>query len=240
MFADDQNRTVSRNTNPEKVGLTMTPNRLLKYVLDKLRQPSGGVTIDSSWMNPSTVPGPQGIQGLKGDTGIQGTTGTTGTTGIQGVQGIQGLPGPIAGSVVNPVGVSVVDFSIPAGVRRLTLLASGLIVQDGTLVRLGTSSGVLTTGYNSITHYIGQATGSNMTAVGLDVPNCSIASIASFCMTFYRVSPNGWNSTGQSRDIAEYGQICVGNILLPGELTTFRYISASTISSGSLQLLWEF
>lgn len=146
----------------------------------------------------------------------------------------------IAGAIVNPQGVSVVDFTIPAGVRRLTLLASGLIVQNGTIARLGTSEGVLTTGYNSLINYIGNNTGSLTTNIGIAVPECSIASTASFCMTFYRVSPNQWNSTGQSRDIAEYSQICVGNILLPGELTTFRYISASTISSGSLQLLWEF
>lgn len=146
---------------------------------------------------------------------------------------------PIAGASVNPVGVSVVDFSIPAGVRRLTLLSNSMIA-IGAIVRLGTSSGVVTTGYNCISHYIGTSTGSSTITVGITVPKCGVESTASFCMTFYRMSPNAWISTGQSRDNADFGAIIIGNILLPGELTTFSYISPTTIASGSLQLLWEF
>ena len=147
--------------------------------------------------------------------------------------------GPIAGASVNPSGVSVVDFSIPAGVRRLIFLSNGL-TSSGGLVRLGTSSGVLVDQYNSLSHYIGPGTGSLSGSSGFTVPNCSVASIASFCMAFYRVSPNGWHSTGHSRDLAEYSAITIGNILLSGELTTFRYINPATMTAGSLQLLWEF
>lgn len=148
----------------------------------------------------------------------------------------------IAGASVNPSGVSVVDFSIPAGVRRLTLLSNGLI-STGAIVRLGTSSGVLGTGYNSITHYYGQGNFIGIEATstdGITVPKCSTVSNASSCMTFYRMSPNGWNSTGQGRDGAEFCTISIGNILLSAELTTLRYINPTTMTAGSLQLLWEF
>ena len=150
----------------------------------------------------------------------------------------------IAGSSVNPAGVSVVDFSIPAGVRRLTLLASGLYVLSGAIVRLGTSSGVLTSGYNGVTHYIGPsanypfAGGGVSSTVGFTIPQCG-GGVDSFCMTFYRVSPNVWNVAGQSKN-NNYTEIVSGNILLSAELTTFRYISPTAMTSGSLQLLWEF
>ena len=153
---------------------------------------------------------------------------------------------PIAGSSVNPAGVAVVDFAIPAGVRRLTLLSNGLIA-SGAIVRLGTSSGMLTTGYNSISHFYGSVGGGTgsvgteaISTVGIIVPKCQSAIHAVFCMTFYRMSPNSWNATGQSRDGADFGGNSIGNILLPGELTTFSYINPTTMTAGSLQLLWEF
>ena len=35
----------------------MIPLRLAKFVIDKLRQPSGGLKIDSSWIDTTTMPG---------------------------------------------------------------------------------------------------------------------------------------------------------------------------------------
>lgn len=159
---------------------------------------------------------------------------------------LYGIADPIAGSMVNPSGVSVVDFAIPAGVRRLTFLSNGLI-SSGTIVRLGTSSGMLTTGYNSISHFYGSVGGwtgtvgtEAISTVGIIVPKCQSAIHAVSCMTFYRISPNNWNATGQSRDGADFGANSIGNISLPGELTTFSYINPTTMTSGALQLLWEF
>ena len=154
---------------------------------------------------------------------------------------LSGTEAPIAGASVNPSGVSVVDFAIPAGVRRLTLLSNGLITNNA-IVRLGTSAGVLTTGYGDMIHYFGpNAIGpGGLITNGISVPYCSLALDAIFCMTFYRGSANSWNSTGQGRDASDYGSISIGHILLPGELTTFRYINTTTMTAGSLQLLWEF
>ena len=156
----------------------------------------------------------------------------------------QGKPATasIAGLTINPVGVSVIDFAIPAGVRRLTLLSSRLKVEGGVIVRFGTSSGVLTSGYYSLNHYIvASAAGlAQETEGGLLVPNCGYGPNSSFCMTFYRISPNDWNVTGQSKDGVYNANITSGNISLPGELTTFRYINPVPITVGSLQLLWEF
>ena len=156
----------------------------------------------------------------------------------------QGKPATasIAGSMVNPSGVSVVDFAIPAGVRRITLLSNGLI-STGAIIRLGTSSGVLSTGYSSVNHYYGQGNYIGVEAAstsGIVVPKSSIASVATSCMTFSRISPNVWNAMGLGRDIVDFGSISMGNISLSAELTTFRYINPTTMTSGSLQLLWEF
>lgn len=181
----------------------MTHSRFFKNVLDKLRQPSGGVQIDSSWISV--------------DIGL------------------------LSGSTVSPVGVSVVDWTIPAAVQRLTLLSSGLESLYGTIVRLGVNDGVVTTGYNSANHYIGPSTGlSGISTVGLMVPECGDGAINSFCMTFYRVSPNTWNAASQGTDGTDYVQLTYGNVQLPGELTTVRYVSPAIINSGSLRLLWEF
>ena len=146
----------------------------------------------------------------------------------------------IAGSVVNPVGVTTVDWSIPAGVRSITLLSKGVNGQTDPIVRLGSSGGVLATGYNNALVTTGVATGLNAgSTIGLQVPGYE-DSTGSFCMNFYRISPNQWNSAGQSMYTVQYTRLSSGNIALPGELTTFRYISTVTMNSGFLQLLWEF
>ena len=154
---------------------------------------------------------------------------------------LSGTEAPIAGSMVNPSGVSVIDFSVPAGVRRLTLLSSDLAIPTNSIVRLGTTSGMVATGYRNADVYAGAFSGgSTRGTTGLIVPRCT--DYGSSCMVLYRTGTNRWNATGQSPDSAS-GDIMVlttGSIQLPGELTTFSYISPTTIASGSLQLLWEF
>lgn len=190
----------------------MTPSRFFKFVIDKLRQPSGGITIDSSW-----------------------------------VQGPSGAPAPtatvaIAGSTVNPVNISIVDWAIPTGVRRITLLSTGIVEppSSSSILRFGTSAGILTSGYYSVSVYTGPTTGPSQSAggTGIEVPENDGTS--GFCLNFHRLSPNAWHSMGVSRIGNGYMALVAGSIALPGELTTFRYISPRIMNSGSLQLLWEF
>ena len=146
----------------------------------------------------------------------------------------------IAGAVVNPVGVTIVDWAIPTSVRRLTLLSRGVAIPLDSIVRLGSSAGLLTTGYNNIMCFVGLTTGLNGgSTIGLQVPDCK-DNTGSFCMDFYRSSPHNWNSKGQAMNDLQYIRLSSGNIALPGELTTLRFISPTAINSGSLQLLWEF
>lgn len=151
-------------------------------------------------------------------------------------------PVPIAGALANPVGVSVVNFSIPAGVRRLTLVSSELAIGNNTTVRLGTASGIVTTEYRTASVYVGSYNGSlsSNTTTGLHVPKSLLQGAC--CMTFYRTNTNKWSTIGQNQESDE-GIVLIltaGNIQLPSELTTFSFISTSTINSGSLQLFWEF
>lgn len=149
--------------------------------------------------------------------------------------------GPIAGSVVNPVGVNNVQWIIPAGVRRLTLLARGVPVPQGSIARLGASGGLLTSGYASSIIYTGSTTSSKTEIFdGFLLPECENNATSSLCVTIYRLSPNSWNFTGMSRVNASYMFLAAGSVQLPGELTTLSCIFPSMINSGSLQLLWEF
>lgn len=145
----------------------------------------------------------------------------------------------IAGSVVSPVGVTTVDWVIPAGVRRITLLSIGLSVPVAALVRLGTSAGIVATGYTNASGAVSSASG--MYAVGTTgfTPPYVTASGA-FCMTINRISPNGWVSQAQGAVDNTAVGVSSGNIQLSSELTTLRYISPATITAGSFQLLWEY
>ena len=230
----------------------MTPNRFFKYVLDKLQRPSGGVQLDASWVNTTAVigaPGPQGNPGIQGPIGSQGIQGGVGPQGIQGVQGptVTVTDGQnavaIAGSTVNPVNTSIVDWTIPTGVRRITLLSAGIVEppSSSSILRFGTSAGILTSGYYSVSVYTGPTTGPLQSAggTGIEVPENDGTS--GFCLNFHRLSPNAWHFMGVSRiGGGGYMALTAGSIALPGELTTFRYISPRIINSGSLQLLWEF
>lgn len=181
----------------------MSHSRFLKNVLDKLRQPSNGIQIDSSWIST--------------DIGL------------------------LSGSIVNPNGVNVVDFSVPAGVHRLTLLFRGMIVRPGDLIRFGTSAGLLTDGYYSLNHFIGpySAGVDGYNTDGIRAPKCSDTNL-SFGITFYRTTPNSWSGSSHTIDGTSYAQLVTSSVELPGELTTVRFLSVFPMTSGSLQLLWEF
>lgn len=163
-----------------------------------------------------------------------------------GVAAASGGAGPIAGFVVDSAGSNIVEWSIPPGVRRLTLLSTGTYIPAGAVIQFGTISGLFTTGstssftsgYYSATSYNG--IGSSST-VGLQVPQCDSTYTNSFSMTFCKVNSNPyhqWNFTGQSL-LASSIFLVGGCVVLPGALTMLRLISPISMN-GLFQLLWEF
>lgn len=59
----------------------MSHSHFTRQILNKLRLPSTGLKIDSSWLNTATLGGTPGPKGDKGDRGIQGLTGPQGIPG---------------------------------------------------------------------------------------------------------------------------------------------------------------
>ena len=156
---------------------------------------------------------------------------------------LQPAPSPgriFAAPIIYPVNVSAIDWIIPAGVRRITLLGFRVSVAGNTLVRLGTNLGVLTSGYESVNTTSGATAGAGAgspSTLGLQVPDAGSSN--SFHMVFYKVDPNRWICIAQSSFLTQYVVSTISSIQLLGELTTLRYVSPQTLT-GSFQLTWEF
>lgn len=146
--------------------------------------------------------------------------------------------GPVATS-----GSSAFDFTnIPPWARRLTLLLSGLNASSGTaiLVQVGTSSGVITTGYSASRATIsGANSSSGSTATAFEIANASdgVIGTATLCLD---ASSNTWMQAGMAgRGTSIFGS--AGSLTLAGVLDRLRVSRAGTgnFSSGSITLIIE-
>lgn len=161
-------------------------------------------------------------------------------TGVSAVSG--GGGGIVAAPIVSAVnGVSFVDWSIPAAVRRITLDCDQVLMGIGSIAYLGTASGLVTSGYGSISAYLGSFTSYRMFSdTGLLLPETTVSNCTSR-IVFDRVSDFSWACTGQSLYNSNFLSFVSGRALLPGVLTTFRVQPSGGFSAGgSMQLLWEF
>jgi hypothetical protein len=143
---------------------------------------------------------------------------------------------------------SSVDFAVPAGVRRVEIVLSGLST-NGTssyLVRLGDSGGVKTTGYLSATTAVSGAVGTSNATIGFSQLISPLAtSVITGKISLHLQNPdtNTWyfEFQGGGTDSA-YTMYASGTIALSGALTTIRLTSTTpdTFDSGSAQPTYFF
>lgn len=150
-------------------------------------------------------------------------------------------------AVASTSGTSIDFTSIPANVRRITVMFNG-VSTSGTsyiLVRLGTSSGIVSTGYASSAAYCGSNVAGINTNVGLFACGSQGASdVLSGQIVISNISGNTWVASGTGAFTTNvYTYIVGGNSpSLASVLTTVRITTVNgtdTFDAGSINILYE-
>lgn len=156
-----------------------------------------------------------------------------------------------AGDTATTSGTSVPFTSIPATAKRITVIFNQVStsgVAAPFVLQLGTSGGVVTTGYNSTAIVSGGTPA--VSTVGLLI-NDTISNTLSYSgmYTIANVTGNTWVGMGSvvqcSGSTTVQGGPATGRIALAGALTQLRIISSTTASpsatfdAGSINVIYE-
>ena len=162
----------------------------------------------------------------------------TGNTGTYTVSTSQ----TVASTTITIVGI---DFlSIPSWVKRITVMLADVSsnAAASTVIRLGTSSGFVSTGYSSLLVEITSSpnTVANATGFLIDVSSGALT-INQGLVTINNINGNTWaiagNTSGETLVNA-----CMGNIALGSTLTQLRVTTVAgtaTFDAGTINILYE-
>ena len=176
-------------------------------------------------------------------------TGTAGSGNFLRGDGTWSTPasGITAMTVVASTSGTSIDFtSIPAGVKRITVMFSGFST-NGTsnyLIQLGSGS-VTTSGYVSTSTYAqsGAAIGGTTSTAGIVITNGNPANIVTGNLIINLLTGNQWVGSGVFGQ--ENGTVCVftgGRITLSGTLDRVRLTTVNgtdTFDAGSINVFYE-
>ena len=152
------------------------------------------------------------------------------------------------GTLTSPTSGTSVSFAgIPSWAKRVTIMFSSLAMSGSgrLIIQLGTSGGLVSTGYNAVSSDVG---GSNQSAGVTNTTGfiCGYAisgtsDSGSVVMTL--MGSNIWTSTGNlTRNTTNFMQVSAGSISLGGVLTQIAITSTNgtdTFSSGSINIMYE-
>ena len=145
---------------------------------------------------------------------------------------------------------TAIDFTgIPAGVRRITVMLDQVSTNSTSplTVRLGTSGGIVATGYDGI-----QGVGDAVPAVfagistGFDLYNAAAAEDTTGIMTLVNQSGNLWLASFNGfvrQGASRYSSRTNGRVSLSGALTQLRLTTTAgtpTFDQGAINIMWEF
>jgi hypothetical protein len=142
-------------------------------------------------------------------------------------------------------GTSIDFTSIPSWVKRVTVMFNevSLSATANILIRLGTSSGVVSTGYVSTSNILNNASGSSgsSSTTGFLVFDGSAGYIFSGTCVITLVSSNTFVSTHSFKVNTTNIVLGAGSIALGGTLDRVRITSDSTdtFDAGSINVLYE-
>lgn len=153
-----------------------------------------------------------------------------------------------AASVATTSGQSV-DFSIPSWARCIIVQISGLLISgaNGAGIRLGTSGGIVSTGYTGAYGYFKSSSTnviSGTDGFGTVTPASGTGLYMQFIITNLGGSGNTWTATGSGVSGGggtPDGQTSGGSITLASALTTVRLFARSTdtFTAGSVALFYQ-
>jgi hypothetical protein len=151
-------------------------------------------------------------------------------------------PNIVSGTAVATTSGANVDFTgIPSWVKRITIMGSGVLSSGGIALRLGTSSGFVSTGYT--------AASNNLTSSSVSGDNNTVyfyirsgALNGALVLNLLNASTNTWTFTGMSSEASGTTGISVGSgvISLASTLTQVRFLTPTgTFSAGSVNISYE-
>ena len=150
------------------------------------------------------------------------------------------------GTAQNSTSGTAIDFtSIPSGVRRVTVMFSGVSTNGSNqyLIQLG-AGGVQTTGYNSYAMNFGGGSGSGTAeTTGFNIRVSSASSVLSGAVVFNLLTGNVWSaqhSFGSSSTTDGY--FGAGGVTLSAALDRVRITTVGgtdTFDAGSINISWE-
>ena len=152
-----------------------------------------------------------------------------------------------SGTVVTASGTSVDFTSLPAWIKRITIMIQGVTTNGSSppTMRLGTSGGFVTSGYASGGIYTGVTTGSGNRTDSLLISGNAFDSSATLHghAVLTNISGNAWVQSfvlGQSN--SAYAVMGGGSISLAGALTQIRITTANgtdAFDAGTINILFE-
>jgi len=168
----------------------------------------------------------------------------TGTT----ITGTSVRGGITSGTAVASTSGTSIDFtSIPSYVKRITVMFGGVSTNGASnwQVRLGTSAGVVSTGYLGAASYTGAASGgANSTTGFLFIIGGSAQTMhGSISFNLLNSSTNYWTGQGILGDSSQaYAFFAGASVTLPGTLDRVRITTVNgtdAFDSGSINILME-
>ena len=151
-----------------------------------------------------------------------------------------------ATAVASTSGTSIDFTSIPSWVKRITVIFQGVSTNGSSayLVRLGTSGGVVTSGYVSSGNQLNPTSSSTSSTAGFNFVIDSAGYICTGNIVFNNISSNTWvaSYTLSLTGVATGSAVGGGQIALGGTLDRVRITTVNgtdTFDAGSINILYE-
>lgn len=150
----------------------------------------------------------------------------------------------VSGTSQNTTSGTSIDFTgIPSWAKRITVIFYGVSLSgtDSFLVQLGTSSGLVTTGYDSSGAAISGSTAAMSATNGFVIRSAVAAAVMHAQMIITNISANIWVSSHSGQRESGVAIVGGGAISLSGALTRLSVIptGANTFDAGSVNILYE-
>ena len=152
----------------------------------------------------------------------------------------------VSGTAVASTSGTSIDFTgIPAGVRRITVLCSGVSTNGSSnlIVQLGTSGGFVTTGYLATLGSVQTSSAGTVNATnGFIFSSVNSASVTSGTVSICTLGSNIWVYSGVTKDSSADTNLSGGDITLGGTLDRIRITAINgtdAFDAGSINILYE-
>lgn len=142
-------------------------------------------------------------------------------------------------------GTSIDFTSIPAGVKRVTVMFAGVSTSGSSKIQiqLGTGSTTYTTsGYNAFEINVSATPSTTTASTGFTFSSTTAANLIYGTVTFTAVGSNTWTCWGGAGQNSTNSSMLAGSIALAATLTAVRITTVNgtdTFDAGSINILYE-